>query len=106
MCEFVCLVFFLGDTITLDVTRTPSSHGTVSVDWAIQGVGGINPATGFQVYQGSLQFLPVCQAIFFCNFLKYGLFNDYIQGGTSMCYMKRSDMQFYRLMYIASVYTC
>ncbi|XP_052793587.1 adhesion G-protein coupled receptor V1-like [Mya arenaria] len=47
-----------GDTISVDVVRSPSQFGTVNVDWSIQGLNGLDPAGGFQTYEGTLQFLP------------------------------------------------
>ena len=43
----------------LDVTRSPFDHGTVTMDWDIQGLNGKDPAAGFQNYQGFLEFQPV-----------------------------------------------
>ncbi|XP_053406315.1 adhesion G-protein coupled receptor V1-like [Mercenaria mercenaria] len=47
-----------GDTVSVDVLRSPSQFGTVTVNWEIQGLGGLNPSQSFQVYEGSLEFLP------------------------------------------------
>ncbi|XP_069137444.1 adhesion G-protein coupled receptor V1-like isoform X2 [Argopecten irradians] len=45
-----------GDSISINVTRSVSSHGVVHVDWHIQGKDGLDPAKGFNVYQGSFTF--------------------------------------------------
>lgn len=50
--------------MTLQVLRTRSAEGSVSVDWEIRGLRGLLPQEGFLTYRGSLTFLPV-------NFLWY-----------------------------------
>ncbi|KAJ8304146.1 hypothetical protein KUTeg_017729 [Tegillarca granosa] len=47
-----------GDKIFINVTRKKSALGTVTVDWNIQGMNGLNPQLGFETVQGSFQFLP------------------------------------------------
>jgi hypothetical protein len=49
-----------GDTVYVGVVRTQASLGTVRVSWFIDGLNGLQPQLGFQVYSGNLTFLPVC----------------------------------------------
>ena len=48
-----------GDVMSVNITRSAASHGTVYVDWSVEGKGGLDPANGFNMYNGSLTFLPV-----------------------------------------------
>lgn len=45
--------------MTLQVLRTRSAEGSVSVDWEIRGLRGLLPQEGFLTYRGALTFLPV-----------------------------------------------
>ncbi|XP_060082724.1 adhesion G-protein coupled receptor V1-like [Ylistrum balloti] len=45
-----------GDVISINVTRSVSSHGIVHVNWHIQGKGGLDPAKGFSIYQGTFTY--------------------------------------------------
>lgn len=53
------LSFVTGEQVTIQVLRTKSAQGSVSVDWEIQGLNGLLPKEGFLRDKGTLMFFPV-----------------------------------------------
>ncbi|KAL4228132.1 hypothetical protein ACF0H5_013567 [Mactra antiquata] len=51
-------LYISGDTVFLNVLRSPAQFGTVEVDWEIQGLNGLEPANSFMVDEGVITFLP------------------------------------------------
>ncbi|XP_061172919.1 adhesion G-protein coupled receptor V1-like [Saccostrea echinata] len=47
-----------GEKVMIQVLRTKSTRGSVSVDWEIVGLRGILPQEGFTNYNGTLMFRP------------------------------------------------
>lgn len=63
-------VLIAGDTVSVDVLRSPFQYGNVTVNWEIQGLGGLDPSQTFMVYRGSIEFQAVIHSLYSLDVFK------------------------------------